>query len=99
MLGAHSQELDVDADHYPMFKEEFKGVIEANAGKTYNEFEPLKFTKQVVAGMVFKIKYKVDDGKYILVKMYKPLPHMNQAPEVMEFTEDQAENALDEFAV
>ena len=93
MLGAHSNELDVSAEFYEMFKNEFRGAVEGKAGKSYTEFEPVKFTKQVVAGMVFKIKYKVDDGKHILAKVFKPLPHTGDPAECMEFMDDQPEDA------
>ena len=93
MLGAHSQELDIDEEHAQMFANEFKGPVEAKAGCTYSTFEPCKFTKQVVAGMIYKIKYKVDGDKYVLVKIYKPLPYMNQPPECQEFMDNQAADA------
>ena len=70
MLGAHSQEKDIDAEVLDTFKNEFKVAVEAKAGKSYTDFEPVKYTKQVVAGMIFKIKYKVDGGKHILVKVF-----------------------------
>lgn len=53
---------------------EIKGAVETKLGKTYNTFEPIQYTTQVVAGTNYKVKVKVDDGDYIHIKIFKPLP-------------------------
>ena len=53
---------------------EFKGMIEAEAGKQFGTFEAVKYTSQVVAGINFQIKYNVGDS-HIHAKVFKPLPH------------------------
>ena len=80
MAGGHSEAMDVNDEFRPTL-EGFKSCVEAKAGTTFDCFEPCKFTKQVVAGMVFHVKYKVGDGQYVHAKVYMPLPHTQQPPE------------------
>ena len=44
---------------------------------------------QVVAGINYLFKIEVDNGEYLHVKVYKPLPYTQQPPEVSEVTEGQ----------
>ena len=86
-IGSHTPELekDVDEEKMRLFKIEFKSLIEAKAQKEYKKFEPLKYTQQVVVyGMMFKIKYRVDDDKIILAKVLKPLAYTGEPPECLE---------------
>ena len=52
-----------------------KSDVEAKLGASYTVFEPKTFTAQVVAGINYKVKIKVDGESYVHVKIYKPLPH------------------------
>ena len=51
-----------------------KPEVESKLGKTYNSFESVSFTSQIVAGTCYKVKVKVGDNEYIHVKFAKTLP-------------------------
>ena len=61
-----------------------KGAAEQKHGKTYNTFEPVSFTSQVVAGTVFMVKVKVDNDEHVELKIFKPLPHTGDPCELMD---------------
>ena len=94
LLGGHSNEKAIDdAELEEDFRVRFKDCVQTKAGKTYNVFEPVAYTQQVVAGMIYKIRYKVDDDKYLLAKVFKPLPYTGNPPECMEIILDCAADA------
>ena len=66
-----------------------KQAVEQRVNKTYSKFEPKSVKSQVVAGINYMFKVEVDNGEFIHVKVYKPLPHTGQPPEVSEVTEGQ----------
>ena len=70
-----------DDEHKALFGG-LKAEIEAQAGTTYGSLEPVAYTKQVVAGMIFQVRYKTDSGDFIHVKVFKPLPHTGQPCQV-----------------
>ena len=53
---------------------DIKGQTESHLNATYNTFEPINYTSQVVAGTNFMIKVKVGDADYIHIKVHRPLP-------------------------
>ena len=60
-----------------------KAEVEAKENSSFQVFEAVTFTSQVVAGTNFLIKVKYDGG-YMHVKVHRPLPHTNQGPSLME---------------
>ena len=50
---------------------------------------------QVVAGMNYWFKIDVGNGEYIFVKVYQPLPHTGEPPEISEIEEGKSD--ADEF--
>ena len=61
-----------------------KPKVEAKANNTYNVFEAVNFTTQVVAGTNFLVKVKVDNDKYLHVKVFRPLPCNGTELEVLD---------------
>lgn len=61
-----------------------KALIEAKAGKTYTAFTVVAATKQVVAGMKWKLKIKVDGDAYIHVEVFIPPGKAAEINEVKE---------------
>ena len=55
-----------------------KADVEKALGATYAKFDAVKFATQVVAGVNYKIKVDVGDGKYVHVKVHVPLPNKNE---------------------
>ena len=76
-------------------KEMFEGLkaqIEEKASKTYGQFEAILFTSQVVAGCNYWVKFRTED-EFVHVKIFKPLPHTGNPPEIVEVHGGQTENA------
>ena len=95
MCGGHSAFKTPEADDIEFFNL-CKADIQAKAGKEFSVFEPHHFTTQVVAGTIFQVAIKVDDGSFIHAKIVRFLPHTGKAPEVMAVALDKAEG--DQFA-
>ena len=71
MLGGTSQVKDASNDELvKLTTAALKADAEKSLSKTFNTFEAVKFTSQVVGGVNYQIKIKVDDG-YIHVKAYR----------------------------
>ena len=77
MAGGHSDARKVDEEHRTKFSG-WKGSVEDKAGRTFAIFEPVSYTQQVVAGMIYHVKYKVADGEWIHARVYQPLPHTGE---------------------
>ena len=82
MLGGHS-DVKTDAEGLTQMAG-YKGAVEAKAETTYDTFEVLHYTSQVVAGTIYQIKVKVGESDYIDAKVLLPLPHTGDAPSAME---------------
>ena len=93
MCGGHSEAKSC-ADN-PEEKELFEGMkddIQTKAGKSYTNFEALKYTSQVVAGTNYWVKFHADDD-YIHVKIFKPLPHTGNPAQIVEVQDGKTEEA------
>ena len=63
MLGGASNVKDVAGDELVTgTATAIKGDVEKALGKTFNTWEAVKYTSQVVNGVNYQIKIKVDDG-------------------------------------
>lgn len=62
---------------------QLKSEIEAQLGQQFQNFELINYSTQVVAGIIYLMRVKVDNGEYLHVKIIKPLPHTNMPPAVM----------------
>ncbi len=60
-----------------------KSSVEEQLGQEFTEFELIHYSTQVVAGVIYLMRVKVDEGEYLRVKIIKPLPHTNLPPSVM----------------
>ena len=74
MVGGPTEEKDADED-VKKLAEELKKQVEENRNTTFTTFEAVKFTTQVVNGVMYKIKVKVGDDQYIHLRALKNLPH------------------------
>lgn len=86
MLGGYGSAKDADTE-VKTLATSLKGACETKCGKTFSKFDAVKYTSQVVAGMNYKIKVDVGDGKYVHIKVYQPLPHTNEPPKLDEVEE------------
>ena len=64
MVGGPSEEKDAD-ENVKKLAEELKKQVEENRNTTFTTFEAVKYTTQVVNGVMYKIKVKVGDDQYI----------------------------------
>ena len=74
MVGGPTEEKDADED-VKKLAEELKKQVEENRKTTFTTFEAVKFTTQVVNGVMYKIKVKVGDDQYIHLRALKNLPN------------------------
>ena len=59
--------------------DQVRGEVEAQVG-TLSSYQAISFTRQVVAGMNYKVKVQVSDQEYLHIKVYVPLPHTHNPP-------------------
>ena len=83
MVGAFGEGKQVDADGQAVL-DAVKGDVETSLGKTFATFEAVSMKTQVVAGTNFLFKVKADGDEYLSVKVFRPLPHTGQAPQMKE---------------
>jgi len=78
MTGGHSEARVPDEEHLEKFNS-WKETVEAQAGKTFEHFQAVGYIQQVVAGMVYHVKYNVGGDDHIHAKVFQPLPHTGEA--------------------
>jgi len=81
MVGGFNNVADASQEHQDILLS-VKPEIEQRLGHEVSKLEALKVTTQVVAGVNYLIKAKVDDS-YVHVKIAKPLPHTGRPPFVL----------------
>ena len=95
MMGGHSAaKTDEEGLHVIAG---YKGIVEGFLGASYTTFEPISYTTQVVAGTVYQAKIRVDGGDVVHAKIFKPLPHTNEAESVMDANSGNDEGAAFHF--
>jgi len=97
MMGGHSAPRAPTEEETEMVLS-MKEAIEERAGRKLHHFEIVHLTSQVVAGTNFWVKIKADshhgqEHEYIHVKIFRPLPHTHQPPQITEFTMNVAVDA------
>ena len=65
-----------------------KEKVENTLGETYEVFEPILYTSQIVAGTNYNIKVHVGEQRFIHMKIYVPLPVYNAPNELLECESD-----------
>ncbi|KAM6162741.1 cystatin-A [Erethizon dorsatum] len=55
-----------------------KPQLEEKTNKSYQEFTAEEYKSQVVAGVNYYIKIRVDDHSYVHIKVFEPLPGQNE---------------------
>ena len=73
VIGGPSEEKEA-TDEVKKMAEELKSAVEEKKNKKYSTFEAVKFTTQVVNGIMYRIKVKVGENEYIHLKALKDLP-------------------------
>ena len=73
IIGGPSEEKEATEEVKKM-AEELKEKVEEKKNTKYTTFEAVKFTTQVVNGIIYRIKIKVGEDEYLHVKAIKQLP-------------------------
>jgi len=63
------------------FRADIQAMIRPG-GADFIQFDCIQYTTQVVAGTNYKMKINIGGSEYVHIKVFKPLPHTNQPPEL-----------------
>ncbi|XP_072255836.1 cystatin-B-like isoform X2 [Pyxicephalus adspersus] len=75
-------------------KPQFERTCEINTSK----FKADLVRTQVVAGTVYFFKVEIEDGKFVHLKVFQPLPHENKGPTLLDYQMNmKKEDKLDYF--
>ena len=74
MVGGPAEERDA-TDEVKKIANDLKKQVEEKRNTTFSTFEAVKYTTQVVAGVMYRIKVKVGDDQYLHLKVLKNLPN------------------------
>ncbi|XP_059139384.1 cystatin-B-like [Physella acuta] len=97
MCGGTSDVKEANEEIHELVKE-IRGELEKKVEKTYPDFKAVSFKSQVVAGTNFFVKILVNDGEYVHVRIFRPLPHTNEGPKVHSYQENKTkDDALEYF--
>ena len=83
MTGGFGDVKEADEDIITLANN-MKEKVEETLGETFDVYEPILYTSQVVAGTNYNIKVHVGDEKYVHIKIYVPLPTSNKVNELLE---------------
>ncbi|XP_069491913.1 cystatin-B-like [Ambystoma mexicanum] len=61
---------------------QLKADMEKSCGKSFTVFEVIEVRSQVVAGTNYFIKIRCGDEEFVHARVFKPLPHTNQPPQL-----------------
>ncbi len=64
--------------------ESVRADVEEKFQEVFPQFEALEVQSQVVAGTNLVFRVQVDEGKYIGVKIFIPLPHTGETPRLVQ---------------
>ena len=87
ITGGFGEVLECDKEVKTMALN-MKERVENTLGETFNRFEPILYTTQVVAGTNYNIKVHVGDEKFVHIKIHVPLPVYNAVNELLECESD-----------
>lgn len=83
LAGGWKESSGLTEEQYTMVTE-LRHAVQEKAGKEFAHFNPVAIRSQVVAGTNFFVKIQVSESEYVHVKIFRPLPHTNQGPQVNE---------------
>ena len=87
MTGGFGEVREAD-EEVKILANNMKTKVENTLGETYEIFEAVLYTTQVVAGTNYNIKVHVGDEKFVHIKIYVPLQVYNSPNELLECEAD-----------
>mmetsp|Transcript_84705 Transcript_84705/g.116992 ORF Transcript_84705/g.116992 Transcript_84705/m.116992 type:complete len:94 (+) Transcript_84705:38-319(+) len=91
LAGGHSQMRAPEAHELEIITN-MRGEMENLHGSAFATFEVVGMTSQVVAGTNYQVKIKVGDSAWFHVKIFVPLPHTQQPPQISAHKSNVGEN-------
>ena len=85
--GGFGEVKEVDED-VKILTYNMKEKVENALGETFDVYEPILYTSQIVDGTNYKIKIHVGNERYIHITIYVPLPVYNNPNELFEWESD-----------
>jgi len=71
--------------------------LESKSGKSFSKYEAHSYSTQVVAGTNFFVKVQVSSSDFLHLRVFRPLPHTGEGPELTAFQENKSENDAIEY--
>ena len=87
MTGGFSEIREAD-EEVKILANQMKSKVENKLGESYDIFEAVLYTTQVVAGTNYKIKVNIGDERFVHIKIYVPLQVYNENNELLECESD-----------
>lgn len=85
-------EVNAATDEVKAMVSELLGSVNEKTGKNYTDLTALQYTSQVVAGTNFFVKVKANDGSFLHLRIFRPLPHTKENPELHSVLENKSED-------
>ena len=87
--GGHSESKKEVSTHIQNIADQIRTELVGKVGVKFHDYEVLEYKQQVVAGMVYHLKIRIDDDLAIYncihVRVFNPLPYTNQGPEIQKY--------------
>ena len=83
-VGGFKQSLETVPSDVVEIAASLRSEIQAAVGAEFTTFDCLAYTSQVVAGTNFKIKIATGADSFVHVRIFRPLPHTGEPPELSE---------------
>lgn len=84
LVGGTSEVKPADTE-VQLLCDQLRKKVEGKAGKEFQEFTAVSYTTQVVAGTNFFVKVHVGNEEFAHVRIFRPLPHVNEMPTVHDY--------------
>jgi cystatin-A/B len=76
--------------------DQIRADLEGKVGKTFQKFKARSYKSQAVADTNYFVKIEVD-GDFIHVRIYKPLPHTGEGPQLHSYQSGKSEQDSPDF--
>ena len=97
MCGGLAPASDADQETQEIINK-VRAEFEGKVGQNFGEFTAVKVSRQVVAGTNFFVKVGTGSDKYIHLRVFRPLPHQGDTPQLHSYQLDKTlEDALEHF--
>ena len=89
MIGGFNGVKEADGEIITLANS-MKEKVEDKLGETFDVYEPILYSSQVVSGTNYNIKIHAGDERFIHIKINVPLPIDHNPPELLEYQKDKS---------